>query len=336
MMNKRIDINTIVHNYFTGTSVPKELEEAVSLFKDPYHNLELRPILYEEWNKSETKLPHEIEKEEFYIILNKIHHKINLEQYKNKSPQRRISVVMRIAAVLIIGLLFGFFINEFKDKPVLYCTSIAPKGSISQMILPDNTVVFLNADSKIRYEVNSNKRQREVFLEGEAWFEVTKNEKKPFVVHTPYYDIKVLGTQFNVKAYKTDNEIVTTLERGSVQIISSGNVKICEPKILEPGEQLVYNKLGKFLEIKKVDTRIFTSWKDNKLMFVNMSLKELIVLLERKYGIDIEVQDNIILDYHYDGTIKNETIIEILDMLNETLTIQYKIEGQKIIIQNRN
>ncbi len=103
-------------------------------------------------------------------------------------------------------------------------------------------------------------------------------------------------------------------------------------KTLTPGEQLVFYTQKNTVEVKEVNTRMFTSWKDNKLIFINMNLKELIVLLERKYGVDIEITDNVILDYHYDGTIKDETILEVLDLLKETLPVKYKIEGQTILI----
>jgi len=231
--------------------------------------------------------------------------------------------------------LIGFSVQYFKKAEPVYFTSIAPKGSVSQMVLPDNSIVYLNAGSQLKYTVEGLTRKREVFIDGEAWFDVTKNEKKPFVVHTPFYDVNVLGTQFNVKAYKTDAEIVTTLEEGSVQIASSENFKMAENKTLCPGEQIVYNSVKNAIQVKKVETRMFTAWKDNKLIFINMNLKELIVILERKYGVDIQVTNDLILDYHYDGTIKNETILEVLDLLKETLPIKYKIEGQTILITKK-
>jgi ferric-dicitrate binding protein FerR (iron transport regulator) len=203
------------------------------------------------------------------------------------------------------------------------------------MVLPDNSIVYLNAGSQLKYSVEGLKGKREVFLDGEAWFEVTKNEKKPFVVHTPYYDVNVLGTQFNVKAYKSDAEIATTLEQGSVQITSSDNLKLAQTAILQPGEQLVYNTQNRTINVKDVETRMFTAWKENKLIFINMNLKDLFVVLERKYGVDIQVTNNLILNYHYDGTIKNETILEVLDLLKETLPIKYKIEGQTILITKK-
>jgi len=328
-------INQLIEKYIRSESNQQELEDALTLFEAPYQNLNLRRVIYEAW-KVETGINKQPESENFSEVLDKIHHRINLEnQVQRKSKGKRLLVTIpKVAAILIIGILLGLFIHQLENPEPLYSTFISPKGSVSQMILPDNTLVYLNAGSEIKYTVNSTNKQREVFLNGEAWFEVTKNKKKPFVVHTPFYDVKVFGTQFNVKAYQFDEEFTTTLEEGNIEVVS-GKLKVKENTFLKPGEQLVYNTSENTLKIKNVNTRLFTSWKDNKIIFINMNLKELIVLLERKFGVDIEVADNMVLDYHYDGTIKEETILEVLDLLKETLPIQYKIEGQKIIIQNK-
>ena len=336
-MNTKQNIKSITQKYLQGSCTPEELEEAMILFADPYHNLELRPTLFDYWMKEEKSGANEIPPEELSTILDKVHHRINLDH--DKKPQRKviksIFAVSKIAAILILGLILGLLVLNFRKTEPLYFTSIAPKGSVSQMVLPDSSVVYLNAGSKLKYTLEGIKGKREVFLEGEAWFEVTKNEKKPFVVHTSFYDVNVLGTQFNVKAYKNDDEIATTLEKGVVQITSSDNFKLAETTVLKPGEQLVYNAMKKTVEVKNVETRMFTAWKDNKLIFINMNLKELFVLLERKYGVDIQVTNNLILDYHYDGTIKNESILQVLDLLKETLPVKYKIEGQTIVITKK-
>ena len=335
-MKLKYDIKSITEKYIKGKCTPEELEEAMILFADPYHNLELRPTLFEHWKNEETNDSDEIPAEDLSIILGKVHHRINLQHYQK--PKGRIKklifTVSRIAAILFIGLLLGLSVQYLKKTQPVYYTSIAPKGSISQLVLPDNSIVFLNAGSQLKYSIDGLNGKREVFLEGEAWFDITKNEAKPFVVHTLLYNVNVFGTKFNVKAYKTDEEIVTTLEEGSLQIASSENFKMAENKTLRPGEQLVYNSLKKAIEVKKVETRMFTAWKDNKLIFINMNLKELVVLLERKYGVEIETSD-MILNYHYDGTIKDETILEVLDLLKETLPVKYKIEGQTILITKK-
>lgn len=244
-----------------------------------------------------------------------------------------VQILYRFAAILIIGILMGGLVIKYtlKQEPV-FITSIAPKGSISQMILADSTIVYLNAGSEIRYSPETKGKIREVFLKGEAWFDVTKNKKKPFVVHTSCYDVNVTGTQFNIKSYEADHEVTTTLEKGEVRISSSEDFKFAENFILKPGEQVVFDKNSNKMVVKNVDTRQFTSWKENKLIFINMDLKELITLFERKYGVDIEVDDPDVLKYHYTGTIKHESILEILEIIKHTLPIQYKIDGQKIRI----
>lgn len=242
------------------------------------------------------------------------------------------------AAILFVGLLIGNLIqrNGFEtiSEPVYY-TSKAPKGSIAEMILPDGTIIFLNSGSEIKYASDMNAKSREVYLTGEAWFDVQESEDIPFWVHTDHYDVRVLGTEFNVKAYTDDQEVTTTLEEGSIRIQSAKNLKLKQNVQLVPGEQLVFHKTNKTVQVKQVKPSLFSSWKDNKLIFINMNLGELITLLERKYGVDITVRDPQLLNHHYDGTIKNETIIEVLEILQATLPINYVIRDQEVIITKK-
>jgi len=242
-------------------------------------------------------------------------------------------IISGIAAVLLIGIITGVLLIKYVQKDEsIYITAFAPKGSVSYLLLADSTEVFLNSETRIRYCPESKGKKREVFLDGEAWFDVSKMKNKPFVVHTSSYDVNVTGTQFNIKSYSSDNNVETTLEEGVIQLSSSENINLSHPVIMKPGEQAELSLKSGEMVIREVDTRLFTSWKDNKLIFLNLDFSELIVLLERKYGVDIEVTDPKILKYHYTGTIKNESIIEILELLKLTLPIKYKIEGQIIKI----
>jgi len=333
-MNNEGNIETILQKYFTNESNRDELNKAMNLFSDPFHNLMLQPILYEQWKIIEKKTDIYPGLKDPEAILDTIHHRINLknaEQPKNLLKKSLLNV-LKIAAILVIGFLTGIQVNNFQKNETVWCTFTSPKGSISQMVLPDSTMVYINSGSELRYPIDNDHKIREVFLTGEAWFNVTQNKKQPFLVHTPGYDVQVLGTQFNVKAYPYENEIITTLEEGRLWIISLTKEKMNQSQMLCSGQQLIYNVKNELASIREVNPRIYTSWKDNKLIFINMELKELIVLLERKYGVDIEVLNTELLDYHYDGTIKNETILEVLDLLSETLPISYKIEEQKVII----
>lgn len=305
-------------------------QEMLALFHMPDKEFELKENLLAELN--DEKLPAVLPSGMSHLF-DRIWTKIQEKQQKRKT--RFIVSFAGIAAALFIGLVTGVLFNYFyshQNGPGYYVAH-SPKGSVSDVLLPDGTVIYLNAGSRIQYAVEG-KKVRQVILDGEAWFDVAENRKKPFIVHTGFYNIKVTGTQFNVKAYPEDEEIVTTLEKGTIVAQSSENLKLATEIMLKPGEQLVFNKNTKTAALKKVNTKWYTSWKDNKLIFINMELKDLIVLLERKYGVNIEVKSKDILNLHFDGTIKNESIIEILDIIQKTLPIRYAIVGQHIEITN--
>jgi ferric-dicitrate binding protein FerR (iron transport regulator) len=309
-------------------------QEMLSLFHQPEKEFELKSHLLEELKTFET--PDTLQTD-VKLIFEQLWARI--EKKDSGTRTRHINIYIRIAAALLIGLIVGFYVNSLKttDLEPVYYAAHSPRGSISEMLLPDGSTIYLNSDSKIEYSIEANKHgTREVFLTGEAWFDVAKDKKKPFVVHTPVYDVNVTGTQFNVKAYESDNEVITTLEEGQIIIHSNNKFKLLKDVVLKPGEQVVLNKDSRELTIKEVNTKWFTSWKDNKLIFVNMELKDLVVLLERKYGVDIQVKNKDILDLHFDGTIKNESILEILEIIKKALPINYKIVGQKIEITNKN
>ena len=260
---------------------------------------------------------------------------VEKRQKERKQKQLQLfRLVSGIAAVLLVGFISGYLYVQMLQKPEpFYITASAPAGSVASLVLADSTVVYLNAGTKLTYSPESKTKTREVTLDGEAWFDVVKDPEKPFVVHTPGYDVRVVGTRFNVKAYKSDNEVVTTLEEGQVNLTSSEGFKLTRDIRLLPGQQAVLDRSTRKAVVKDVETRYFTSWKDNKLMFINMNMKELIVIMERKFGVDIEVSDSDILQYHYTGTLKNESILEVLELIKHTLPVDYRIDGQVVRIK---
>jgi len=327
-------IHNIIQDAKSIHATNEQRQELLSLFHQADVEFVLKENLLEDLQKTSVST---INNQFFDTIFEKLWLRRKIEvQSRDFGP--RLSVrFAQWAAILIVGLLLGYYFDAFKkESSPIYYTSVTPKGSVSEMLLPDGTHIFLNSGSKIKYSVDGVNNMREIFLDGEAWFQVAKMKEKPFLVHTSMYDVLVTGTTFNVKAYPNENDVTTTLEEGHVSVKSSENLKLAEDIMLKPGEQLVYNTESKNIQVQEVNTKWYTSWKDNKLVFVNMSLKDLAVLLERKYGIEIEIGDQSILDYHYDGTIKDETILEILEILKRTLPIQYRIVNQKVVIQKNN
>lgn len=310
-------------------------KEMLTLFHQPGFATKVKEELLEDL-LSEVSVS-KSEFSEFDTLFANIWAKIERKQKRRKTGLLKLNSIFKLAAAILVGLFIGILVDHIgRDKPEpVYYVAHAPKGSISEIVLPDGSAIFLNAGSKVKYSFDGKNGVREVFLEGEAWFDVEKNKEKHFIVHTSFYDVNVTGTKFNVKAYGSDDNLTTTLEEGQIIIQSTDNFKLAEDIIINPGEQATLDKVSKELTIENVNTKWVTSWKDNKLIFVNMSLKELVVLLERKYGVDIEVKNKEILNLHFDGTIKNESIIEFLNIIQKTLPIDYKIVGQKIEITNK-
>ncbi|MGQ7870456.1 FecR family protein [Sunxiuqinia sp. sy24] len=319
----------------TGTVSGKDEKELLALFHKEGVEYDLKKELYLQLEGAPAAEDDTRERKSRFERLWK-----KIETSENRTVVRKLPQMQWYvaAAMLLIGLLIGNLLQPKAPERVgetTYYTAIAPKGSISQAILPDGTIIFLNSGSEIRYATDMSQTKREVYLNGEAWFDVRHSEEIPFLVHTDQYDVKVMGTEFNVKAYRDDQEVVTTLEEGSIQVQSANSLKLERDIELVPGEQLVYNKTEKTVKLKEVRANLFSSWKDNKLIFINMNLGELITLLERKYGVDIIIQDQQLLKHHYDGTIRNETIVEVLDILQKTLPINYVIQDQKVIIKKK-
>ena len=327
------DYHKILEKGLARGASEDEQQEMLSLFHEQEGEYQVKNELFQLF--SDVSAP-EMSSGQLDTMFARLWAVVQENKKASAGKKRVLRMVSGIAAALVVGLLAGVLLtNPFKTSDPVYYAAHSPRGSVSEVILPDETVIFLNADSRIRYTMSGKKGQREVYLEGEAWFDVVKHEKKEFLVHTPYYDVRVTGTQFNVKAYESDNEIATTLEEGEVMIVSGEGCNISGEIRMEPGEQLVFSRKSNRLAMQEVNTKWFTSWKDNKLIFVNMSLEELVVLLERKFGVDIVVTDRELLDLHFDGSIKNETIIEILDIIQKTLPIHYHISGQHIEITSK-
>ncbi|WP_339709287.1 FecR domain-containing protein [uncultured Kriegella sp.] len=210
-----------------------------------------------------------------------------------------------------------------------------PYGKKFELEFSDGTLVFLNSGSSIRYPIHFVKNEpREVILKGEAFFKVSKDEARPFVVNTGAVDVKVLGTEFNVSAYSEDDHISTVLVSGSVQLYDSmgPNDEMGQVKLL-PGKRGVWRKGDKDFKVDDVDTSIYTSWVQDKLIFRNTPFSEMRKKLERHYNVSI-INSNEALDKNtFNAYFSDESIEEILEILDRTYGIEYKIEDNQIIIK---
>ena len=281
-------------------------------------------------------------------------------------PEIRIPVsfLYRVAAAVIligalgIGSIFVFRSPQKKPAPA-YFEATAPKGSRSFVTLSDGSTVWLNSGTKLRYQRNFGLEGRELFLEGEAYFIVAKNHDMPFIVKTSDVSITATGTAFNVKAYSEENIIETTLESGEVRIDAlnaSQRKSESAPVFLKPNQKAVFIKNSKNLNVTNirqktqipqndqvlkiktvplrvdslVDTKLTTSWKDSRWIFKSEKLCNLAPILERRYDISITFRDSTLNSYKFTGTLKEESLEQVLKAICLAAPIRYEIKHNQV------
>ncbi|MEG0794883.1 MAG: DUF4974 domain-containing protein [Odoribacter sp.] len=218
-------------------------------------------------------------------------------------------------------------------RSAIYQTLDIPKGGEYKLILSDGSVVWLNSDSRLRFPSSFPGKKRTVYLEGEAYFEVSPDSLHPFIVSSKGMDVEVLGTKFNVKAYPEDVIIYTTLCQGSVKTI---NQQTGLSLLLEPNQQARFTKQNGKIEKQEVDSRLFTGWTGGRFVFENETLEEIMKQLERWYNIDVFYQNPSIKKYKFTGDVDRfDEISIILNMIEKTYNITFSINQKTIVIKNR-
>ncbi|WP_299672572.1 FecR family protein [uncultured Polaribacter sp.] len=217
---------------------------------------------------------------------------------------------------------------------IAYNTLTIPRGGQFQMTLADGTQVWLNSESQIKYPVAFPKNQtRQVeLIYGEAYFEVspsTNHRGSKFKVVHKKQEIEVLGTEFNIKAYKDETNMYTTLVEGKVRVRIEN-----ENKILKPGEQSQFNTESKIIQIRDVNVLREIAWKDGVFSFKNKSLKEIMVVLSRWYDMEVQFENKALEEITFNGGLKKkQSIIEILSAIRNMNNITYEIKNKTITLK---
>jgi ferric-dicitrate binding protein FerR (iron transport regulator) len=207
-------------------------------------------------------------------------------------------------------------------------TITTPRGGQYQVILEDGTKVQINAASSIRFPEFFNGANREIELDGEAYFEVAKDKAHPFIVKANGTQVQVFGTHFNINAYSDNPDITTTLLEGSVKM-SKGTAAV----MLLPGQQGTVNQSGSSIKVSQADVEANMAWINGFFVFHDQSIINIMRQVSRWYDVDIQYQDAEVQENEFGGTIsKYKDIKELLDNIKLTGSIHYKIEGRRVII----
>ncbi len=241
---------------------------------------------------------------------------------------RSLSLLQKVAAVLFIPVLVlsAYMFMQLGSEKVRMVEVRTNPGVISRFELPDGTKVWLNAGSTLTYPQNFWPESRRVELTGQGYFEVTKDPEKPFIVKVdPIYSVEVLGTTFDVSAYRDDEMIGTTLVEGSVKLnINQKNGKTVS-QLLKPNERAEFSKSTCKLNIASVNADYDTAWINGEIIFRNHSMRQVIKTLSRHYNVKFEVKDNDVLNSVITARFKDEQLPQVMEYLKLASGIKYKI-----------
>ena len=288
--------------------------------------------------------------------LNELHQQINdridlpasastVHQIVN-SRSKKIRLFSYAAVITVSLLAFSalFFINRQSTDALIKSVSvqkpsaaesdvqehIIPKGERSQITLEDGTKVWINADSRLEYSSDFlSGDTRDVFLQGEAYFDVTPDKSRPFIVHVQDVNIMVLGTAFNVKGYRGEHKVEATLVHGKISLsgASADNVT------LAAGQRAVFLTEKKRLKVENnVETDTYTSWRNGVLVFDDQPLYEILPILERTFNVNIHTDQASSLDCRFTAKINNMSIAEVLELFGTSDTIGYTVYANEVYI----
>ena len=253
-----------------------------------------------------------------------------------RSNRRRSTSLIQVAAVIILSVTFSILFNYFiqKEKKIesqeqaVYQEIKVAYGTQTEVILADGTNVWLNSGSTLRFPNSfQNTNERRVVLNGEGFFDVTKNDAKPFIVNTSKLDVQVFGTSFNVSAYDDYSTMTVALVEGKISLKKQYSSEVKELIVLNPNEVVEYNMNEKKLYHSADNNYMqkYIAWKEGQIVFYGDPIDRVIKRLEKWYNVDINITDNALQNYSFTATFVDESLEQVLRLLCLSSQMQYKI-----------
>ncbi|WP_162817850.1 FecR domain-containing protein [Niabella yanshanensis] len=334
-LSEQMELSRWVEANPGDATLEAQLSELISNDSLPVHSSKQLAKREQNWNRLHQLM--EVDPDPIVII---------------RKPAKIKFMLKWVAAASI--LLFAIFVTTQrqtgKDKPDLNNNNIVAtkKGSKSNLVLPDGSKVWINSDSKISYKDGFGKTHRTLTLTGEAYFDVVKDPDRPFLIHTPELDVKVLGTAFNVRSYPDESNTTTTLVRGSLQVKLNKHEQ--QVYVLKPDEKLIVDKeplqLSKehpgnaedgIVKLKIIKTDSIppeAQWTNNALVFENKRLDEIAIILSRWYGVQVIIDSSRKIKAEtFTGFYDNESLQNVLESLKIYMGFRYKIENNTVLIE---
>ncbi|MCY1722086.1 DUF4974 domain-containing protein [Prolixibacteraceae bacterium Z1-6] len=323
-MGKEQLIEELLPGWFEGTLGKDDRQKVERWKKASVGNKKYFEEFEEVWMQTERLRV--MQKYNAQKALDKVNQKI-----EKSGKLQFIELFKRVAAILVLPIMFAsiyLYIQNPKEENVgtHRYTLTTGAGMRSEYVLPDGTKVFLNSNTTLSYPIAFSATTREVVLQGEAYFDVAQNKEKPFVVNTGKIQIEVTGTEFKASNYASEKLTEIVLVEGSVNLCQCNNLgqrNVIQSMI--PGDKAVLEDSNNRLYLEKIEVAKYIAWKDGVLMFRDDSMEEVVRRLNRWYNVDIMLSGKSLDDYVYTATFKDESLIQVLDLLKISAPIDYRI-----------
>ena len=259
--------------------------------------------------------------------------RLEQENQKRQEVFKLKSVLRYAAAIVGVIVLAAGVAYWFRNKAEELVVASAAHGQVREMLLPDGTKVWLNQSSVLKYPRAFEGKERHVYLDGEAYFEVARNHEKPFMVKSPAMDVRVLGTSFNIKCRPDNSFAETTLIEGEVEVKDKSD----KGRItLLPGQKAVLNRVTGRMQVKQVDPKMEIVWHNDLIPFEKSSIFQIAAALERFYGVKIILSPDVDSTNTYSGVLKKKDNIEsVLNSLRNSIPFNYKkVDDNNIFISS--
>ena len=317
--DKHRDFNSLVSRYLSGELHSEEL----SWFQEELRNDPGKQAMLDEyrliWDSAVPGQSYDLDAE--WTMLQK-----KLPDFKIKSAHSLLFYTYRIAAVLVLGVLLSF--SLIYVSRTVGMERVVAENEPLEVVLEDGTVVIVNRNSSLRYSRKFDQEERKVYLSGEAWFDVARDSTMPFVIDAGAALVEVLGTSFNVNAYKDNPTVEITVESGLVAL--SGKEDMKDLIVMKAGSGGSYNKNQRELKLIPASDPNSISWKTRELFFDASTLREVVELLNKVYDTHIVIMNEELASCPITVTFRDQTLEAILNVLELTLDLQLTREGDEI------
>ncbi|MBQ7898682.1 MAG: DUF4974 domain-containing protein [Bacteroidales bacterium] len=302
-----------MEKFFSGQSTEEENNVLSKIFKDGGEDI-FDEYCRRKWAENDCRIPTSVKARIRQSLFTK------MPRVKWRRVIASASAVLAAAVILFMCMLWS---RPSENAAPEIFEIVAERGQKSSVTLPDGSRVMINSASTISYTSDYNVKERNVFLSGEAYFDVASNADIPFVVHADKVSVTALGTEFNVKAYAEDPYVVTTLVEGGVRTEAG-----TQYELLIRAQEAIYNKEADVLlayDVKDISRAV--PWIRNELLFENESLADIAVTLERMYNVTIVFEDEAAKGYSYTGLIRNNSLQNVLELISSTSPVGYKMNS---------